>query len=429
MEKIVKSTFRVKIKPTEYIPAIIGALILIFETSVLITGFLIIFFSFCILVNRINLSSRFVSILFIAFALRVIFILLDETFHVYPYSPDSAHYNQIAIQLLRNYNQELPIYYNILESPAVKHYGLVIAFFYNLLEQNQIIMKILNAFIAIISAVKVHSICRKIYANKNIAFRAGILTAFYPSLILFSCLNLRDSIILYLSYEMIFQFILTIQKRYNFHHFIKLILIYLVIGFLRPQNFFLFSVIFVLYFLIASIKGNYNRRLKIFYLFSLVTVVFIFVFLQTELVLDFLTYPIHYQPKRTTGGSAYLVGFSYNNFWDLILYSPLRFLYFTFGPFIWDVQNSFMLIAFFESLIIMALFYFSIKYFITHKNALVQNTQIFLLLFGLLGLLANSLVDSNYGTAIRHRMIYIIPFIIFASAYLENVRWFLFKRP
>jgi hypothetical protein len=47
---------------------------------------------------------------------------------------------------------------------------------------------------------------------------------------------------------------------------------------------------------------------------------------------------------------------------------------------------------------------------------------LFLFLFAAMGLFSSAVIDSNYGTAIRHKMNFIFIFFIFSATYLKNVR-------
>ncbi len=81
-----------------------------------------------------------------------------------------------------------------------------------------------------------------------------------------------------------------------------------------------------------------------------------------------------------------------------------------------------MLLGFLESVIILFLvgtFLISMR-----RRAYRAETNLTLLLiaFAVVGLAANSIIDSNYGTAIRHKMNYIFVLFVFAARYLERFR-------
>jgi hypothetical protein len=351
----------------------------------------------------------------------VLFIVFDELFHIYNYSLDD--YSGVANLILKNYQNNFPLYYGIPFSEGVKAYSLLVGFFYYLLENQEIIMRLVNAFLIVLMTARIYQISIQIFSDKRQALLACILTNLYPSIILFSCLNLRDPIVLYLTYEMIYQFFKAHQLNFVTLRTAWILVLYWIIGQIRPQNFYLFALICLIYFSIIFLKRKGQKNLKIILFITFLGILIFLGIIFQDVMNFFIEYPLQTMQKRVEGGSAYLVGMKYTTIFDIFLYAPIRFIYFTFGPLIWDVRGASMLISFFESLGIMAIFYWALKYFYKLRRASNLNLQIFLLVFGFIGLMANAIVDSNYGTAIRHRMVYIIPFIVFASAYLVNIKY------
>ncbi len=385
-------------------------------TQVLITTFLILM-SLAFLIFRYQFSNKqLATVLIIGLMIRVFFIVFDELFHIYSYKLDD--YSGVANLILKNYRNNIPLNYGIPHSEGVQAYSTFVGFFYYLFENHEIIMRLVNAFLTVLMTARVYQITMQLFSDRRQALLACVLTSFYPSIILFSCLNLRDPIVLYLSYEMIYQFFKAHQHKFLTIHTIWVFLIYWIIGQIRPQNFYLFALIFFVYFFMIFLKREGHRNLKIILLILLSGILIILGIIFQDFLRFFIEYPLHTMQKRVEGGSAYLVGMKYTTVFDIFLYAPIRFIYFTFGPLIWDVRGANMLISFVEAIGIMAIFYWAVKYFLTIREQSNFNYQLFLLIFGLIGLTANAIVDSNYGTAIRHRIVYVIPFIIFASAYL-----------
>jgi hypothetical protein len=123
------------------------------------------------------------------------------------------------------------------------------------------------------------------------------------------------------------------------------------------------------------------------------------------------------------GGSQYLTGISINNFWQLILYSPIYMFYFLTSPLPMDWRGFGDILAFSIDGIFYIYFlfysvYFSRKY--RFKNYIFIGTIISILatvfIFGV-GV-------QNAGTAMRHRH-KIVPIIIIAYAMVQDYK---FKR-
>lgn len=372
------------------------------------------------------ISPKLAVIVIFAFLVRLAFIMLDEKFNLYSYALDSTHYNIISSQIILNYQHNLPLYYNIDPSFALRSYGLFISMYYYFLGNYQVIIRIINAFIGVLSIIQVFYITKYLFNNLNIQLRTTLMVSFYPSFILFSCLNLRDALITLLSLYFIYLFI-AFKKNNRFRVF-SCTLLYIIIGLFRPQNFILFALFFIIYYLWVYVFQGQSKLYVFMALLFIMSIIAIVYIIFNDFINEYIEYPLRALPRRAIGGSAYLTEMEYQSLIDVILQSPIRFVYFTFGPFLWDVRNSFMLIAFLETFFIIPVMYFSYKFFSKNKKILNRSDVLFLFVFGLVGLIANATVDSNYGTAIRHRIIYILPFIIFASAYLENIRFCLFTK-
>ena len=120
---------------------------------------------------------------------------------------------------------------------------------------------------------------------------------------------------------------------------------------------------------------------------------------------------------RTQGGSVYLTTLEYTSLFNVVLYMPLKFIHFTFGPFLWTSSSPLVLLSALESLIGT---YFFISLVLNYKyvsNMKMKKSVLnFIILFSITGLLSSAIFDSNYGTAMRHRMVF-MP-LIFVSALL-----------
>jgi len=101
---------------------------------------------------------------------------------------------------------------------------------------------------------------------------------------------------------------------------------------------------------------------------------------------------------------------------DIIKYLPIRFLYFTFGPFLWSANTNFIVFSSLESLI--GWFSFILIIINVKKLFILQDRYgiaiLYIFTFAIISLMAMSIVDSNFGTATRHRLIY-MPIIYIVS--------------
>jgi len=400
----------------EFLPvaSIIGLMFVELDTAIAVLWCFLLLFLIIVLNMRANKYLR--MILMIGFIVRVLFIFADDKLSLVNYAWDDYH--SVAIAIKQNIIDGIPIFSGIYLPLVFKTFSLFSSFFYLLFGDIALIIRITNAFFAILIVERVYRICIEIFENQNIALKACLLVAFFPSFIIFTSLYLRDSLVFFLSVDLLYRVIILLKLRRR-SSVIFLIGDMVLIFFLRPQNIPLYLSIFTIYTIFSYfIKSSLPKKTLIIFL---LTSTILFLFDRLEVTRDLLVNINQIMISRTEGGSAYLPDIQYATWLDIIKYLPIRFFYFTFGPAPWDIDNSFMLLSFIESMFLLFFFVFFLRYSMNKVN-FHNRYKLLLLVFSLTGLVANSLMDSNYGTAIRHKMNYVFVFMIFGSAYLAQYR-------
>ena len=385
-------------------------------------------FSLSILLISILLLSLIITdrnpavkkILIISFLIRVIVAFVDHYGYLTHYGWDD--FFTIALQIKTNMVKGYPLLANVYESIHAVAYGVFCAFFYYLLGDYQIIVRIVNCFLGILVADRVFRISLRLTNDEKSSVLAAGITAFYPSFVIYCALDMRDALIFFLTAEMLYRISLIINKK-TIMDLTLLIFEMIVLYFLRTQYLILFSIIGLLYFFIHS--NLYKNRLKRFIL-SLIIVAIVVIGYRNLQELGY--FPILLRSMnadmawRAAGGSAYLVGVQYETWWDIFRWTPIRMIHFAFGPFFWSVNNPFMLMSAIESflLIFLAIAAFTKK----ARQQYYKNPNLYLILFlfTMIGLLSSAVIDSNYGTAIRHKMNFIFIFFIFSAQYIKNIK-------
>jgi hypothetical protein len=158
---------------------------------------------------------------------------------------------------------------------------------------------------------------------------------------------------------------------------------------------YLFKPVYILA-MFLSLIGYFTSRF-IFNSFLLLSFILFFTYIGE---VSFLNYFNKALAARDIGGAAYLVGMHYNSIADWVFSIPIRFAYFAFGVSLYDFRSISDFIMFIESMIFLYMFYFLYKRrkYIYHSkiNSIILFLIIFLMFMG-------AMVDSNYGTAIRHK--------------------------
>ncbi len=130
---------------------------------------------------------------------------------------------------------------------------------------------------------------------------------------------------------------------------------------------------------------------------------------------DALNYRLQY---RSTGGAAYLDFMQYGSWLDVVLAAPTRAIYFQFAPFPLHVDSAFDLFAFasFPLLVVLAT-----TAFLSLRTADTEPVvEVSLLIFYLGGIVGYGLIDSNFGTTIRHRALFVFLLCVFSAPWLES---------
>ena len=321
------------------------------------------------------------------------------------------------MQIKENILADNSIFSNVTPSISYRSYSFFCAILYLIFGSYEIVIRIFNAFLGILIAKKVYDIVLLTKLNDKIATYVGFLVTFWPSFFLFTSINMRESLIIFITCDLIIRYIKLYSKKE--YHFIILAVDFILLALLRKQNLPLYLFIIILHFLFEQFRKKSKRFKLTAGLIIVILIICGIIIIDSNLDLLSFKYFSAQMEARTRGGSAYLEWMEYDSMIDIIKYLPLRFLYFTFGPFIWDIENLFMFFVFLQSSVLIVLSLLTVKYF--YDSGFKANREmIFLLIFMLIGLVANSLIDANYGTSFRHRMPYIIPLFIFSSVYLKR---------
>jgi len=412
------------LKVGQYTLPVAVAAIAVFLNIENATGLLLAFtiVLYLILIKR-QLGKAVLLIMIGGFLLRVAVAFLDQNLHVFPYVWDL--YFPVASQIHQNLSFGYPLYYDVSQSLNVLSYSSFAAFLYAIFGKYQLIVRIFNSLWGVLVVERTFNISRVIFKKDKAALLAASFVSFFPSFIIFSSLDMRDAIILFFSTDFLWR-ICEISYLKRRRLLIVLIDVFML-SILRVQNIILLAGIFATFVMILGFIKTPSKYRMIYSSFVLILGGVGIFLLQKIGILNFIfTYIQHDLITRSAGGSVYLAGKFYNTWADVLIWAPLRFLHFTFGPFLWSVKNSFMLIGIFESFIIIICF---IGFIIFLKRLELQRNVILLFLIWVmvLGLLGNAIVDSNYGTAIRHRMNYVLIIFILGTPFLTSLRFRLFK--
>lgn len=351
-----------------------------------------------------------------SFIIRALFVFIMASVGFDPWINDTVKYDKYALLIAQgntNFDASLSVISHVFIGGVI----------YNFFGHSIALWAMLNAFISALTVIILIKVVDILYGSSESKV-SSFIYAISPSYVLLSALIQRETEIIFFIVLSIFYFIKYLDESKT-----KYLLIYIsfiiIGGLFRPLNAPLFLAI-AFPFILSQI---YNSRLiqksnvmkPFFLLFVLVVVPASIVgalflsplsdTIQHKLTEEALLGEAEY---RIAGQSVYLQDIKYTSIWSIFYYMPIKFIYFTFGPFIWMARN---ISTFFAALEGLANFVFIILSWRGIKYLKLKNKSIayFLLMFAFGSLSAYGVIDSNFGTALRHRISFTFIFVILAG--------------
>ena len=301
------------------------------------------------------------------------------------------------------------------------------AFLYSLTGRNVILLQSFSLLLGMGSVLLGSRLAHKIWSEK-ISIKVGWILALYPTLVLYSCLVLREPYVWFFLLVALYG-IVCWSKDGGFKS-----LIIIFIGFSGATishggmfvGGFVFLIILVLFYFIKIIKSLKFLKISInsltilslliitmFYLVSLDSIpklgsvkrIFDFERLVTEISdrnINRAAFPEWTIPKTS---------------FELIYKAPIRIIYFIFSPFLWDIKKFSHLLGFFDGIFYLMLFILFIKNF----KSIWSNRSLRIIFIILASYLVTyGLGTGNFGTGIRHRTKFIIVAILMVAPWIPK---------
>lgn len=360
------------------------------------------------LISR-KFSKKLVIILFMAMGVRLLTVFVMSILGFLPYLYD-GNWERAAAQLLPDWRAG---HFHFDTGTEIGYYSKLTTVVYFFIGQNPIFMQLINVFFGTLTVHYIFLIGQYLF-NAKVGYFSALLMAFWPTHIFFTSMQMKEALAGFFLVAICYYFIKWIQN-FELKYLFITVIFFIFNILMRPQNAVLLLII-MFPFVFYSLWVNSNKNLKI--LLSLISFFLMFVVIGFLSVTGYLTYfNLDYIASemnyRTDGGAAYLEWMAYNNFLEIIVYAPLRLFYFLYTPFPWQIGDLPQLFAFIESSVLL---FISIYIFLNIKKITWNKALLFFVCFCLIGLTANSIIDSNVGTSMRHKLQYVYLFTILFSA-------------
>ena len=407
--------------PIPYIPSeTLATLDPVRDAFVLIPFIAAVAFCMRILVPRLlprDTAPLVYRIIWVAFAMRVVFcILLHYTNYSWFLAPDENTYAINGARLAR-YWQGVEQYPVRIEFSSEKLYFYFNAALFWVFGYVKSLPKIINCGAGAISALYAYKIARGLFGRASGQISCA-LVAFFPSLILWSVVNIRDGwcvlAVLVIAWSLM---CLRIEPRLG--QIVGILIWLAILGSIRESTFAIVTMSSAASFLL--LKGrDFARNV---FVASLVLVgmvasgtmgVISTRHFSGSVGESLGSMQVIHQGLSTGSGVYGDIGEDIATPIGALKWLPRGLVYFVFGPFPWDARGALQIISLPEVFAwYLCIYYAFVGALFSLKHGRLETWVLFILLVNLTVVFA--LVEGNVGTAYRHRAQVLPMYLIFAS--------------
>jgi hypothetical protein len=336
------------------------------------------------------------------------------------FAPDQTAYHHWAAWLANYWSGDTLIYPPRLLQSGPTGYYYVVASLYSVFGAFPLVPKLANAALGGLSVLLVHDVAQRITGSATTAARAARYTAFFPSLILWSALNIRDVWVILLIL-VICREALVLQERFSIRSLIMITGAVLAVTQFRDYIFFAVAGPMVVSVLVRN-RRNLGRNVVLGMLLAAVVIYGDQVAGSQRRLrsvdLEELQAVRHW---NAVGAKSSFAAADISTPGKALAFLPIGLTYFLLAPFPWSITGLRQVLTLPEML-----FFYSLLPSIVRgirvliREHLPQALMMLLITGGLT--LGYALGEGNAGTAYRHRAQVIGFYLIFAATGMEAKR-------
>lgn len=365
-----------------------------------------------IILNALTCSFIFIKvtpkkiafIMILALLLRILVMIIDSytQFPILFSGVDSETFDQIARD-----NVSLGCFAKSLTS-----YTDFLTIIYSLFDSQRIVAQYLNVVLGVSSIYLLYRILLLLDIDEKSIIKSCLLLSIFPAHLFISSILLRDVLVIFFSTYSLYFFILWSINAIKINMLMTYIMLF-VATYFHSGIIFLAIGYTIFFTLWKPRKQQMEFSVGSIMFLSLVTLIGVFIISRPELFLSKFAsleeqdLASRVASDRVEAGSQYLIWVNPTNIFELILYSPLKMLYFMFSPMPWDIRNILdVLTILLDSSVFIFLSYMIYKYKVKRnrvkivKNYVVANSLIIGVLFATFAFSWGVIAS---GTAMRHR--------------------------
>ena len=371
------------------------------------------------------------TILYVALCVRLVTIFFGNFLVILPDSWGDATFFE-----LRAWEFSQDGFFGVLSYfPSDKsslYISWILAFFYSLTDRSVIMGQSLSLLFGMGSVLLGSRLAHKIWSEK-ISIKVGWILALYPTLVLYSCLILREAYVWFFLLVALYG-IVCWSKGGGFKTIIITFIGFSGATFFHGGMFvggFIFLIILTITSFIIILKRFTYLKISINSLvvlgFSIITIIFLVLnsdsipkigSLKNMFNVDRLLIEISNRNVNTAAFPSWTVP---KTEFEFIYMSPIRIIYFMFSPFPWDINKTAHLFGLFDGMFHIMLFILFIKNF---KSIWSDRTLRIILIILASYLIVYGLATGNFGTGLRHRTKFIIVSILMVAPWIPKLVFF-----
>ncbi len=355
-----------------------------------------------------------------AFLLRLVaFGTVHFVFSPYFFAPDALSYEARGSRLASYWSTGvLPLAGDIEGDPF--SYNYLNAIFDYLLGDSAIALPILNLFCGVWTCLLVFNLSRRVLGDEY-AKPAAVMTAVFPSLVLWSVLNIRDSLATMLVTALVL-IAVKLRTRYSIAGVVGLLIGVFLLSQLRDYVAFFVVAGGLLGYFLSARPGRVMSTMVI----GVIATVGLAMLLQRLDVFDRVVVedPLAQMTRMRLGlqasaTSAYGAGYDTTTLTGALRFLPLGISFLLFAPFPWAIESPLQLAAMPETLLWYPLFLMSL---VGIRKSLGESRGWIPIAILIVLVSTYALVEGNFGTAYRHRAQFMPLFFIFAGVGLKSFK-------
>jgi hypothetical protein len=379
-----------------------------------------------VLTSQAKPDNRFLIRLFIAGVLvRILVGALIYFLHLQEFfGGDANTYDQFGYALLKTWEGDKFYQYYVdrfVTGGAGSGWGMlyVVAVIYRIVGRNMLAIQFMNAVIGAATAPVAYLIATEIFPNKKVGRLCGLMTAFFPSLVLWTSQGLKDGLIIFLLALSILS-TLKLERKFTARHLIILIVALSALITLRFYVFYIVVFSIACAFLLGRGEQSTQSFIRQFVIMCLIGGALAFFGVSRYATQQYDTYANFHQIQLMRQDASQSAASGFGQDLDVSTPSgalaaiPLGFCYLMLAPFPWQLVSLRQMITLPEMLCWWTMLPFLVLgLWFTLKHRLREVAPI--LIFTTLLTISYSIVQGNVGTAYRQRAQLLIFYFVFVA--------------